>query len=200
MNTDARNLADWLLWHWADIDRAGVYDRDPAKRAAERIVDAHKAHEEHLARRPADGWYALHLCPECQREAGIEIARALYAALLVPGATALNEATARAKDLLAAIGRDSHRRRRPQMKEKFLRWWRRTRLYAWWLCRTKQCSYYQHYLAYGGPDLTHEGFHAAEEKCDYWQRKDWEWTQNHPDALHSPYERTCERWEKAVRA
>lgn len=30
-------------------------------------------------------------------------------------------------------------------------------------CRKHECSYYQHYLAYGGPDLTHEGYHAAEK-------------------------------------
>jgi hypothetical protein len=30
-------------------------------------------------------------------------------------------------------------------------------------CRAHTCEYYQHYLAYGGPDLTHEGYHAAEK-------------------------------------
>ena len=25
-------------------------------------------HEEHIARRLADGWYALHFCQECQEE------------------------------------------------------------------------------------------------------------------------------------
>jgi hypothetical protein len=29
-------------------------------------------------------------------------------------------------------------------------------------CRRHECDYYRHYLAYGGPDLTHEGYHAAE--------------------------------------
>lgn len=32
-------------------------------------------------------------------------------------------------------------------------------------CRSHDCGYYRHYLAYGGPDLLHEGFHAAEGKC-----------------------------------
>ena len=31
-------------------------------------------------------------------------------------------------------------------------------------CQKHRCSYFMHYLAYGGPDLTHEGFHAAEEQ------------------------------------
>jgi hypothetical protein len=30
-------------------------------------------------------------------------------------------------------------------------------------CRAHTCDYYRHYLAYGGPDLTHEGYHAAEK-------------------------------------
>ena len=29
-------------------------------------------------------------------------------------------------------------------------------------CRSRKCSYYEHYLAYGGPDLLHEGYHAEE--------------------------------------
>ena len=30
-------------------------------------------------------------------------------------------------------------------------------------CKDRKCSYYQHYLAYGPAELTHEGFHVAEE-------------------------------------
>jgi hypothetical protein len=30
-------------------------------------------------------------------------------------------------------------------------------------CRARECTYYKHYLAYGPADLTHEGFHAAEQ-------------------------------------
>lgn len=30
-------------------------------------------------------------------------------------------------------------------------------------CRKRECDYYGGYLAYGGPDLTHEGYHAAVE-------------------------------------
>jgi hypothetical protein len=30
-------------------------------------------------------------------------------------------------------------------------------------CRRRECDYYRHYLAYGGPDLNHEGYHAAEK-------------------------------------
>lgn len=41
---------------------------------------------------------------------------------------------------------------------------------SWWRCRTKRCDYYRHYLAYGPPELTHEGYHAAERHCAEWQR------------------------------
>jgi hypothetical protein len=34
-------------------------------------------------------------------------------------------------------------------------------------CRAHTCDYYQHYLAYGGPDLTHEGYHAAEKIAEH---------------------------------
>jgi cell division septum initiation protein DivIVA len=32
-------------------------------------------------------------------------------------------------------------------------------------CLEGICTYFSHYLAYGAPDLTHPGFHEAEEKC-----------------------------------
>lgn len=76
----------------------------------------------------------------------------------------------------------------------------RNALRRWWECRTKTCSYYEHYLAYGPAELTHEGFHAAERKCDEWQRKDDEWLRAHPDKIDSPYRHLCEVWEKRVRA
>ena len=63
---------------------------------------------------------------------------------------------------------------------------------TWWACRRKQCPYYQDYLAYGGPELTHEGYHAALRKaeahfknCNY----------NGPNLCPA-----CSRWEKAIRA
>jgi hypothetical protein len=34
-------------------------------------------------------------------------------------------------------------------------------------CRRHECDYYRHYLAYGGPDLTHEGYHAAEKIAEH---------------------------------
>lgn len=65
-------------------------------------------------------------------------------------------------------------------------------LRAWWECRTKRCSYYEHYLVYGGPELVHEGFHAAERKaglhfknCSY----------SGPDLC-----RVCSAWELRLRA
>jgi len=71
---------------------------------------------------------------------------------------------------------------------------------SWWLCRTKQCLYFTDYLAYGPPELTHEGYHAAERKCEYWQKRDSEYLQAHPNAIDSPFRQQCEVWEKRVRA
>lgn len=81
------------------------------------------------------------------------------------------------------------------------RWFRNTRLWQWWLCTTKQCSYFEHYLAHGPAELTHEGYHSAERLCDHWQKRSMDWYEEHPDSLQRcPYDSICERWEKAVRA
>lgn len=32
-------------------------------------------------------------------------------------------------------------------------------------CQDRTCGYYSHYLAYGSAELTHEGYHAAEQLC-----------------------------------
>jgi len=62
----------------------------------------------------------------------------------------------------------------------------------WWECKTKQCDYYTHYLAYGPAELTHIGYHSAEkigskhfENCQY----------NGPGFCQ-----TCSHWEKRLRA
>lgn len=62
----------------------------------------------------------------------------------------------------------------------------------WWECRTKRCAYYDHYLAYGPAELTHEGYHAAERRalrhmlsCRAWERGECS---------------TCLRWEERLRA
>lgn len=71
------------------------------------------------------------------------------------------------------------------------------------LCREQKCSYFQHYLAYGPADLTHEGYHAAEKHCADAQKRlsDW-YAANKDNQRQEPPElrRLCERWEKAVRA
>jgi len=65
-------------------------------------------------------------------------------------------------------------------------------LRAWWACKTKQCDYYEHYLAYGLPELSHIGYHAAEKlasnhfaNCQY----------NGPGFCSA-----CTRWEQRLRA
>lgn len=59
-------------------------------------------------------------------------------------------------------------------------------------CFFKRCTYFDHYLAYGPAELTHEGYHAAErlagrhfENCSY------------SGVSCCP---TCSRWERTVRA
>jgi len=59
-------------------------------------------------------------------------------------------------------------------------------------CRLHQCSYYTHYLVYGGPDLTHEGFHEAERQAEE-HAKYCSRIQRGPCP-------TCARWEQRVRA
>jgi hypothetical protein len=34
-------------------------------------------------------------------------------------------------------------------------------------CRRHECNYYRRYLTAGGPDLTHEGYHAAEKLAEH---------------------------------
>ncbi len=56
-----------------------------------------------------------------------------------------------------------------------------------------QCGYVNHYLVYGGPDLTHAGFHAAVKLADEHGRicKKWE------DGRPCP---ECMRHEQRIRA
>lgn len=80
----------------------------------------------------------------------------------------------------------------------FLRWRNQ-----WWACRTRQCSYFKHYLAYGPADLTHDGFHAAEEKCAAAQKALGDWQIAHmDDSTPEPKHlwNTAIYWEKKVRA
>jgi hypothetical protein len=68
-------------------------------------------------------------------------------------------------------------------------------------CAEQACSYYQHYLAYGPPDLTHEGFHAAEKVCESWQKRASDWLDRHPTGmLPKGLEEACARAEMRVRA
>lgn len=70
-------------------------------------------------------------------------------------------------------------------------------------CRAHTCTYYQHYLAYGGPDLTHEGYHAAETFCVAAQEKALNWDEKHADDSFrrvNPYDKMAHDWEVRVRA
>lgn len=66
-------------------------------------------------------------------------------------------------------------------------------------CDRQECTYYTHYLAYGPPHLTHEGFHAAEKHCEYWQKKALATLDNDQDVPPTT-ERQCRYWEQKVRA
>ena len=58
-----------------------------------------------------------------------------------------------------------HHARRSSLKNS-PRWFRRIKnaIRSWWECRTRRCSYYEHYLVYGPAELTHIGWHKAEQK------------------------------------
>lgn len=69
-------------------------------------------------------------------------------------------------------------------------------------CRSKRCTYFQHYLAYGPAELTHEGYHAAEVKCAEVQKRATDWFNAHPLATNLPaaLDHLCKTWEARVRA
>ena len=81
-------------------------------------------------------------------------------------------------------------------------------LRQWWLCRTKRCSYYTHYLAYeeaGEPNLSHDAYHSAEAKCLQVQEWAEKWDEEHkctstPCRHRNPFESATAFWEKRVRA
>jgi len=61
----------------------------------------------------------------------------------------------------------------------------------WWWCRTKNCDYYRHYLAYGPADLTHIGYHSAERLADSHFKS---------CKYHGIVCDVCRRWEERLRA
>ena len=73
-------------------------------------------------------------------------------------------------------------------------------------CRMHTCSYYFHYLAYGPADLTHDGFHAAEQHCSVAQKAAEEHLKvcTHRNQYECPncnsFERIANSWEVRVRA
>ena len=78
------------------------------------------------------------------------------------------------------------------MIRKIKRW-----LQNWWRCRTQQCDYYRHYLAYGPADLTHIGYHSACRLSDeHFKNCRYEGTGRDNDFICP----TCRRWEERLRA
>jgi hypothetical protein len=69
-------------------------------------------------------------------------------------------------------------------------------------CRTRQCTYFQHYLAYGPADLTHDGFHAAEKRCHDAQDRcmNFHEKNGYPNGQNTACCKTALYWEQAVRA
>ena len=66
-------------------------------------------------------------------------------------------------------------------------------------CELHQCSYYSHYLRWGGPDMSHEAFHIAEKECLDWQNRAgeyWKNDQEEPDWIY----RRCRALERQIRA
>jgi hypothetical protein len=59
-------------------------------------------------------------------------------------------------------------------------------------CRRRACTYFGSYLAYGPPELTHEGYHAAERLAEGHIRLcNWDWRRG-----GCP---TCADWERRLR-
>ena len=76
------------------------------------------------------------------------------------------------------------------------RWFRQR-----WDCATKQCSYYQHYQAYGPAELTHIGYHVAEQHCAEAQKRVSDWFDTHPTGEAPEHlMRFASNWEARIRA
>ncbi len=59
-------------------------------------------------------------------------------------------------------------------------------------CRRRACTYFQGYLAYGPPELTHDGYHAAERMAEaHIGACTWDWRRG-----GCP---TCAGWERRLR-
>jgi hypothetical protein len=59
-------------------------------------------------------------------------------------------------------------------------------------CRRRACAYFQGYLAYGPPELTHDGYHAAERLAEaHIGACNWDWRRG-----GCP---TCADWERRLR-
>lgn len=90
-----------------------------------------------------------------------------------------------------------------RLAARFRRWWYRSALKAALDCRRGRCTYYNHYLRCGPAELTHPGYHAAEQECRAWQQRLSEWWElhAHDDVPEPAYlARQCALWEKKVRA
>jgi hypothetical protein len=59
-------------------------------------------------------------------------------------------------------------------------------------CQRRACTYFQAYLAYGPPELTHDGYHAAERMAEaHIEACNWDWRRG-----GCP---TCADWERRLR-
>lgn len=69
-------------------------------------------------------------------------------------------------------------------------------------CQERRCEFYTHYLSLGSPELTHEGYHAAEVKCATYQSRCMAWHEAHPDEgdRNCPWCRLADEWERRIRA
>ena len=68
-------------------------------------------------------------------------------------------------------------------------------------CRDRVCTYFSHYLAFGPAELTHDGYHAAEEKCKQHQLTISDWAERNPDdPIPVRMMSIADAWEKRIRA
>lgn len=67
-------------------------------------------------------------------------------------------------------------------------------------CRERRCGFYTHYLSLGPPELTHEGYHAAEAKCAAYQGRCMAWHEAHGRASGCPWCHLAAEWERRIKA
>ena len=62
-------------------------------------------------------------------------------------------------------------------------------------CRTRECDYYTHYLAYGPAELEHEGYHAA---CKQFEEAHNRVDRHAKECLRCQQHERCPHWDRLL--